>query len=1038
MEYKEVLSIQKKTLRKNAETGAGLWHYQSLQYRISALLYPCDAKLLQCKKGRILTMKKLFFLCLLFSVMLFCMACGQNGTTPDSSDSTGNTPEHTDPAGSDTADTTAADTTADTQPFTEAEHIRLVTEGEVKATVSSLHHTMEMTLTRDESGAFSYALTAGDVTVLNPSGLELTLNQLSLTGARPVGLTAKRQTAEYSFLGNFSTLQEDCVVAELALEKEGYRFYLDIKLYDDGVAFRYRLPATGTARKMQNEGTTFALPAFSKVYCGIGSDCYESQIQGYTYNTIPVGDKLNGPMTFELSDGQGYLVLMEGSVPGGYIGTNFVSTGRNRTFAVSGSWTKGQDFEAFSTSGEIRTGWRIVNYSKDLNGIVTNNIVYHTALDIDGRVPDHGDTSYVTPGKCTWSWINDRGVPFAPQINYTLNAARLGFAYNIIDEGYPSWTDYENCLLRLGRMGEELGVRQILWCYATGGHNGYRINSIAQARTIMKKIAGLHLAGIKFDFFDPETKTATLALQRAALQYALDNRLVVNFHGCAKPTGLSVEFPNELSREGVRGLENMARNDILSQARFYTHQFYTRYLAGHADFTPDVNTAMQIAALVALDSPLTVIATDPADMMKNPALEMIKAIPTVWDRTILLDGRIGSYISVAKEKDGVWYVGGIASSAQRSVTVDLSFLDEGNYFLTCFVDKSTTAKKKVEKVVTRDDVVTFSPISAGCGYVMQLTKLSLSQYGGEITDQPIKVTVAEENAVVRYTTDGSDPRTSATAMTVTNGKILLTDSCDLKVTLIPSHGSAATLLSYRFNRILYNGVDASTAYGDNSTTLTLSATYPGAVLHYTVDGSLPTADAPVYRSPLKFLANTTVSVVAIAPDGSVSEVHRYDVKVRKAITSALPDIFLGKDYKEAVSGWDNRIYVDRSMNDTVLSLGGTNASNGTKFDHGISTNAIGYFVYAIPEGATGFIGIAGIDDSVYNNTADGHKGSITCSITVDGKLLYTTDRLAPGDFEVINVALPEGAKEIRIDFGDAGDGITCDNADLVNAGFIMK
>ena len=160
--------------------------------------------------------------------------------------------------------------------------------------------------------------------------------------------------------------------------------------------------------------------------------------------------------------------------------------------------------------------------------------------------------------------------------------------------------------------------------------------------------------------------------------------------------------------------------------------------------------------------------------------------------------------------------------------------------------------------------------------------------------------------------------------------------------------------------------------------------------------------------------------------------------VRKAVTSVTPDVYLGKDYIKAVAGWDNRVMVDQSMNSTTLSLGGSNTENGTKFQHGISTNAIGYFDYNIPENAKEFVGVAGIDDSSYGNVGDGYKASIVVTIYIDNVAVYTTQKLGQGASEQIRVAIPEGAKVIRIHFGDAGDGITCDNADLCDGGFILK
>lgn len=973
-------------------------------------------------------MKKLVIFTLL-SLTLFLL-----GLTSCQKPEEGTDPESTTTA-PDTPPAPPESTTPSQGDFSEPDHAILKND---RATVTSLDGKLTMEIYQNSAGALVYTLSAGENEILGESALGLAAtNFAGFDGALPAALSAKRLTATYPYLGSFSEVKEDCVAATLTLKKDSALFAsIEIKLYDNGLAFRYRLPKTGTSRSVRGEATTFAVKGLEKVWYGQNSDCYESEITSSPYRSISTAAKLTGPLTMELA-GDRYLSLMEGYVDESYIGTNFAATGKDNTFRVTGSWSAGKDFDTFSTAEDIVTGWRVIAYAEELGDLVTNTIIYNTALGMEGDTSPYTDTGWITPGKSVWSWINDRGVPFEPQINYTLNAARLGFAYNIIDEGYPSWEDYEAKLTELGLLGEENGVKQILWGAVTGGHNGVQIASVKQAAGILDKLAGWHMSGIKLDFFNSETNKTTHAIQQKVLEEAMKREIIVNFHGVHKPTSLAVLYPNELTREGIRGLENMARNDIAGQARYIVRQYYTRFLSGHGDFTPDANTAMQIASLVVMDSPLMVIATDPKDMLQNPALELIRAIPTVWDRTVFLDGSIGNYVSVAKEKDGVFYIGGIAATTVKNASVELAkILGEGNYLLTGFIDRSTSRKEKIEKIVTAKDVLEIGNLSAGLGYILQITKLDLSQHGGEITG-PVTVKTASPDAVVKYTLDGSDPMTSESALALpADGRIDLSESCTLTVAITEGDG-AGTKMTYRFAKIAYNSLETVCRYEDEKTTVTLTPTLPGAAIHYTTDGSTPTASSPRYSEPLVFTKTVTLKAVAISPEGKVSPLRKTTVLVRKAIQTVLPDVYIGKDYKEAVAGWDNRIGIDKSMNNTPLSLGGTNAQNGTRFTHGISTNAIGYFVYDIPENAKEFVGVVGIDDSTFQNAAEGHKASIICTITVDGKVLYTSPKLGQSQYDNIRISLPEGASRIKIHFGDAGDGITCDNATLANGGFLL-
>ena len=927
-----------------------------------------------------------------------------------------------------TPETTAKPST----DFVEADHVAKTDNG---VTITSLDKSMVMTIVKDSDGNIVYTLTNGETVVINESRLGITVGSLvGFAGSTFEAVSAKELNVSYSHLGTFSTLTDHCVAATLSMKSGDYAYAIEVKLYNNSVAFRYNLPSTGSNRPVKAEETAFSVNNVKKVWLGQNSDCYESVITGAAYTSISTSNKLTGPLMIELTDG-GYVALMEGYITDTYTGTNFVSTGENNTFKVTRSWTSGKEFDPLAATGDVITGWRIINYSKDLGDIVTNTTIYHTALGMDGDTAAiSADTDWITPGKSVWSWINDRGVPFEPQITYTLNAAKLGFTYNIIDEGYTDWEDYENKLLELGLLGEDLGVKQILWCAVTGGHRGYQIASTAQAKTVMTKLAELHMSGIKLDFFNPESNKNTLAIQKAALEEGIANKIIVNFHGVHKPVALETLYPNELTREGIRGLENMSRTDIASQAKYFTAQYYTRLLSGHADFTPDVNTAMQIASLIVLDSPLMVIATTPDNMMKNPALEMIRAIPTVWDQTVFLDGTVGSYVSVAKEKSGVWYIGGIASAAKQDVKVDLSkILGEGEYLLTGWKDKTTSTKESFTQVVTKDTVLDLGKINNGCGYVIQITKLQISQHGGEITG-PITITKASQNAVVKYTLDGSDPMTSTTAI-VAGDSITLTNSAYVRIAITEGDGKG-TELAYQFNKVIYNSVDAEATHNDGNTVVTANPTLAGAKLYYTTDGTTPTASSTLYTGPLTLTANCTVKFVAITEEGKVSPVKVVNVIVRATITAVTPDVYLGTA-NQAGTDWGS-VHYNISMNNSTLSLGGTSASTGTKFQHGISMNAKGYAVYTIPENAKEFVAVVGIDDSAYNNANDGYKASITCTITVDGKVLYTTAKLGQGQYEHIRVTIPEGATELRIDFGDAGDGITCDNVALCEAGYLTK
>ncbi|MDF2544708.1 MAG: rane protein [Herbinix sp.] len=196
----------------------------------------------------------------------------------------------------------------------------------------------------------------------------------------------------------------------------------------------------------------------------------------------------------------------------------------------------------------------------------------------------------------------------------------------------------------------------------------------------------------------------------------------------------------------------------------------------------------------------------------------------------------------------------------------------------------------------------------------------------------------------------------------------------------------------------------------------------------TTEAADETADTPEETTDTASEAASDAASNATIVPANTSAIQDTDA------SAIVPDTFLGTDYTEATTGWEP----DAPKVDTNLKDSAEIKIAGYIFDHGITTNSVGQFVYAVPEGAKKFVGIAGVDDVVLENTNDGGKASIDVTILFDGTETVKTDKLTPGQWAALNVDVPAGAKQITVIFGDAGDGITCDNAAMGNAGWITK
>ena len=326
-----------------------------------------------------------------------------------------------------------------------------------------------------------------------------------------------------------------------------------------------------------------------------------------------------------------------------------------------------------------------------------------------------GDTSWIKPGKVAWDWWNDwglYGVDFEPGINnrtyeyYIDFAARNGIEYVILDEG---WSVNKKADLmqvipeidvkHLCDYAKERGVGIVLWA-------GYwALNRDMEG--VMKHYADMGVKGFKIDFMDRDDQQMVDFYERAAVT-AAKYKLMCDFHGAYKPCGLSRKYPNVVNYEGVNGLEQMKWSTIeLDQVTYDVMIPFIRMVAGPMDYTQGamVNAqkasyhasnsepmsqgtrCRQLAMYVVYESPFNMLCDSPTNYEKEPVCtEFIAKIPTVWDETEALDGKVGEYCVIARRAGDVWYVGGMTNWDEREVEIDLSFLGEGNYAATEFVD----------------------------------------------------------------------------------------------------------------------------------------------------------------------------------------------------------------------------------------------------------------------------------------------------------------------------------------------------------------
>jgi alpha-glucosidase len=510
-------------------------------------------------------------------------------------------------------------------------------------------------------------------------------------------------------------------------------FTIDVRVFNDGVAFRYVVPGEGRER-VPDEATEFRLVDGSTVWYHDLRGHYEGVHSEKPIGEVKAGDWAGPPLTIKLPEGLGYAAITEGALIG-YAGMALQADGRSGFAARLGhshpasrpyTLRYGEDqakrlASPPSIKGTISTPWRIVMIGRDLNTLVNSDIVSNVSPPPDPRYFPRGiETDWIKPGRSLWKYLDGGPSTLDGMKEFSRLAGELGFEYNLIEGFWQKWSDAD--LRALVEESKGRGVRIFLWKHSR------EIKDPAARREFFRKCREAGVAGVKLDFFDHEAKEV-VELYEAALRDAAEFRLMVDFHGANKPAGESRTWPNEMTREGIYGLEHRGEIDW---ARHNTTLPFTRMLAGHADYTPvhfgerrrETSWAHQIATAAAATSPLLVYGAHPKNILANPAVETIKSIPSVWDETIVLPiSEIGQIAALARRHGDRWFLVILNGSKARTIRVPTSFLGTGNYQTLLVRDDTNdpAAVKLEESTTNRDDSIDIE-LRAGGGFVGRFTR----------------------------------------------------------------------------------------------------------------------------------------------------------------------------------------------------------------------------------------------------------------------------------------------------------------------------
>ncbi len=630
----------------------------------------------------------------------------------------------------------------------------------------------ELSAAINVGGATTYSVKLNDKIILQPSAIALTLTDGTIIGNSKVKRVVRSSHNEVITPQLYFKSEIEDNYNSLTVEFRD-RSAIEFRAYNDGVAYRIT-----TDRKegytVKNEIAEFNFAADYKCWVayanltGTKKDKYFTSFEN-TYNYIPLsevsGEKLSFTPAVVDVDGTKVCIVESDteSYPGMFLQNSDKCTSLKGCFAavpnevMVGGHNKLQeivisrhDYIA-SCSGKTNLPWRAIIVAKRDSELAQADMVYRLASP--SRIES---TEWISPGKVAWEWWNYwgiTGVDFEAGVNtatykaYIDFAAEYGIEHVILDEGWA--VKYKNNLMevvpeidlqQIVDYATQKGVGIILWA----GYNAFN----ADIEGVCRHYAAMGVKGFKIDFMDRDDQPMMEFYYRAA-DICAKHKLMIDFHGCAKPAGLNRTYPNIVNFEAVFGLEQMkwSKESVDHMAYDVTMPFI-RMVAGPIDYTQGAmrnatkknyrpvnrepmsqgTRCHQLAAYAVFYSPLSMLCDSPSAYRKEKeCAEFIASIPTVWDQTAVLDGKIGEYVVTARRKGDTWYIGGMTNWDARTLEVDLSqILGEGNYNVDLFRDganahriASDYKREKITLPASRKLTISLAP---GGGFMMQVAK----------------------------------------------------------------------------------------------------------------------------------------------------------------------------------------------------------------------------------------------------------------------------------------------------------------------------
>jgi hypothetical protein len=615
-------------------------------------------------------------------------------------------------------------------------------------TVYSPNHSLAIKLS-NYNGKLSYQVLSGQEVLIKPSALGIEINNTDFSNNLTFLKTASKKIDEQYTLQigkrkeNRATANETSVVFR---DGNARLIQIDVRAYDDGVAFRYKFPETAKNFTVTNETTQFAVPTNGKVWLenyDLPTD-YTPAYEGVYADGIAIGTnaKDSGGWAFPalFQSNNHWLLITETNLDRNYFAAHLQQNCENGIYKLAlplQGEAKGTGNTFAAGSAPFSTPWRTIIIGKNVGTVVESHLVYHLA-----DANKVGDVTWVKPGRSSWSWWGDHesSTNFEKLKKFVDLAKEMGWEYSLVD---ANWNIMKGggTIQELVKYAAEKNIALLFWYNSGGPHNVVTeqprdiISDSVKRKEEFKKLRKWGVKGIKVDFFQSD-KQHIIQLHHDILEDAAKEELMVNFHGATLPRGWSRTYPNLVTVEAVAGAENYGwGKEFALRAPVHNNILtYTRNVVGPMDYTPVTfsgyeccthltTNAHELALSVLFETGILHFADRAASYqnLSNRIKDFMRNVPVTWDDIRFIQGEPGKETVLGRRNKNTWYIAGAnGENRQKNMSLQLPFLN-GNYKAVIFSDGTTGKEIKVSETdLKKNSTINIAVLPNG-GFTVVLT-----------------------------------------------------------------------------------------------------------------------------------------------------------------------------------------------------------------------------------------------------------------------------------------------------------------------------